>query len=147
MRNAFVCRVLRSPFHAILSRELMLITVKGRSTGRTYTFPVGYTEVDDEVLVAVGHADRKRWWRNLVEPAGVTLRIRGKDVNGTAVARSDTESLSGYLARVPRAARRLRLPTNPTTGVTDPGTVAEAVASTAIVTVDSLRWAIAPESR
>lgn len=40
--NDFMAWVLRSPFHGMLSNGMMLITITGRKTGKTYTTPVGY---------------------------------------------------------------------------------------------------------
>ena len=40
--NPAICAVLRSRFHWLLSRGLMLVTVTGRKSGRQYTIPVGY---------------------------------------------------------------------------------------------------------
>src|SRR6266566_2085486 len=42
---------LRSPMHRLLSEDLMLLTVTGRKTGRTYTSPVGRHESHDGTLV------------------------------------------------------------------------------------------------
>jgi hypothetical protein len=39
--NQAVRLLLRSPFHPLLSRGLLLITVTGRRSGRAFTFPVG----------------------------------------------------------------------------------------------------------
>ena len=39
--NDFMAWVLRSPFHGMLSKGMMLITITGRKTGKTYTTPVG----------------------------------------------------------------------------------------------------------
>jgi hypothetical protein len=46
--------VLSSPAHPVLSRQLALITVTGRRTGRPYTFPVGYRSDGNRVIVNVG---------------------------------------------------------------------------------------------
>ena len=54
--NPVVRAVLSSPFHPLLSRNLALITVTGRRTGRRYTFPVGYRQDGDRVLINVGLA-------------------------------------------------------------------------------------------
>lgn len=63
--NPAVRAVLSSPLHPLLSRRLALITVIGRRSGRRYTFPVGYRQDGDRVIVNVGWPERKQWWRNL----------------------------------------------------------------------------------
>jgi deazaflavin-dependent oxidoreductase (nitroreductase family) len=81
--------LLCSPLHPLLSRQLALITVTGRRTGRRYTFPVGYHQDGDRVIVNVGWPERKQWWRTLRHGGGVEMRIRGHRREGHAQARGD----------------------------------------------------------
>jgi hypothetical protein len=91
--NPGIRLLLQSPLHGLASRQLALITVTGRRSGREYTFPVGFRRDGDVVKVPVGWPQRKRWWRNLRgEGAPVRLRIRGRDHAGHAVARGDERS-------------------------------------------------------
>ncbi len=90
--NPVVRAVLSSPFHALLSRNLALITVTGRRSGRRYTFPVSYRQEGDRVLINVGWPERKHWWRNLKDPGLVELRIRGRNRAGRARAMGDDRS-------------------------------------------------------
>jgi len=90
--NPLVKGLLRSPLHRLASGNLALITVTGRCSGREYTFPVGYSEGDGRVLIVVGLVERKRWWRNLLQPAPVRLRLGGAERTGTAVASGDERS-------------------------------------------------------
>ena len=83
--NRIVDLVLRSRFHWLLSRGLTLITVTGRRTGRRYTIPVGYLEVPDAVVVLVGDAPSKTWWRNYMTPGPIEVRQRGVPRCGRAV--------------------------------------------------------------
>jgi hypothetical protein len=87
--NPIVKSVLGSPLHPIVSSRLALITVRGRRTGREYTFPVGYEQRGDRVAITVGWPERKRWWRNLIGGAPVRIRIRGEERSGYAEARGD----------------------------------------------------------
>ncbi|HLY39000.1 MAG TPA: nitroreductase/quinone reductase family protein [Candidatus Binatia bacterium] len=77
--------MLRSRFHWLLSRGLALITVTGRRTGRRYTIPVGYLETPDAVIVLVGDAPTKTWWRNYMQPGPIEMRLRGAHRSGRAV--------------------------------------------------------------
>lgn len=106
--------VLRSPASGLLDRALLLLTVRGRLTGREYTFPVQYAEDGAVLWVLPGQPATKTWWRNLREPARVGLRLRGRDLQGTARALVGARDpllveagLRVYLQRFPRAARRL----------------------------------------
>jgi hypothetical protein len=87
--NPLVGAVLRSPAHGLLSSHLALITVTGRRSGRTFTFPVGYHRDGDRVTIGIDWPERKRWWRNLVDGAPVELRLAGVRRAGMAWARGD----------------------------------------------------------
>ena len=83
----------------------MLLSYTGRRSGRRHTIPVIYVEDDGELLVFVGDAGRKVWWRNVREQAPVELRLRGRTVAGRAEVVPDDEKLVAlYRARHPRAA-------------------------------------------
>ncbi len=70
--------VLRSPLHGMVSKTTMLITFTGRKSGNTYTTPVSYSQYGDQVYV-FSHAT---WWKNLRSGSAVTLRIRGRELQG-----------------------------------------------------------------
>ena len=90
--------ILRSPLHWLMSSKIMLVTFTGRKSGKTYTTPVSYMQTDGAVTLFT-HAT---WWRNLVGGAPVTLRIRGKQVQGKTDVIEDNpkavaEGLSAHL--------------------------------------------------
>jgi hypothetical protein len=87
--NPLLRAMLSSPMHPLLSRGLALITVTGPRSGRRYTFPVGYRQDGDTVIVNVGWAERKRWWRNLTHGGPVEMRIRGRRRAGQAQVHGD----------------------------------------------------------
>jgi hypothetical protein len=90
--NRAVAVLLRSPVHPIVSRQLALITVTGRRSGRQYTFPVGYRQAGERVTIPVGWPQRKLWWRNLHGGAPIELRLRGEQRSGQATVRGDDRS-------------------------------------------------------
>jgi F420H(2)-dependent quinone reductase len=88
--NPIVRTVLRSPAHRLLSGHLMLLTVTGRRSKRTFSFPVGYTELGaDRLQVTLDWPDRKRWWRNLRGGAPVAVVLRGARRTGTGTTIGD----------------------------------------------------------
>lgn len=105
--NDFVAWLLRSPFHGLISRSILLITVTGRRSGRRITTPVSYWE--DGGALWVMSSRNRTWWRNLTGGAPVTLRLRGRDVPARAEPVLDeavvAERLRGYLRRLPGNAR------------------------------------------
>ena len=85
--NPVMTALLRSPGHGMLSRNIMVITFKGRVSGRTYSTPVSYIQMDSKVYCFT-HA---KWWRNMAEGAQVELLVRGQKLIGQAVAIADDE--------------------------------------------------------
>jgi deazaflavin-dependent oxidoreductase (nitroreductase family) len=111
--NPIVRALLRSRLHGVLSGSVMLITYTGRRTGRRRTIPVMYARADATLLVNVGLAERKRWWRNLQDGAPVEVLVERRSARGRAEAITGDEArteLDRYAARFPRAARSGRDP-------------------------------------
>ena len=75
--NPMMRLLLCSPLHGILSGSLMLITFRGRNSGREFTTPVRYIENDG--IVRCFTSSENQWWRNLRGGSDVVLRVRGKD--------------------------------------------------------------------
>jgi hypothetical protein len=90
--NRVIATVLRSPAHPLLSRQLTLVTVTGRRTGREHTLPVAYKQDGERLRSPVMWPERKLWWRNLRDGAEVRLRHRGEDRTGRAHAHGDEHS-------------------------------------------------------
>ena len=90
--NPVLARLLRTPvLHHLASRNLVLLTVTGRKTGRRYSMPVGYqldpgAPGDGGTLdVLVSKARRKQWWRNYLDERPIELCLRGRNRSGRAV--------------------------------------------------------------
>ena len=77
-------RLLLERLHFLLSRGLALLEVTGRHTGRRYAIPVGYQRERGAIIVMVSEARHIQWWRNFYEPAPVGIRLRGRELHGTA---------------------------------------------------------------
>jgi deazaflavin-dependent oxidoreductase (nitroreductase family) len=90
--NRVVALLLRSPLHPLVSRQLALITVAGRRSGKSYTLPVGYRRTGDRVTIPVGWPERKLWWRNLRGGGRVRLRLGNEERSGLADVRGDERS-------------------------------------------------------
>jgi deazaflavin-dependent oxidoreductase (nitroreductase family) len=108
--NSAMKFVLRSPVHGMVSKSILLITFTGRKSGKTYTTPVSYSQNGDQVTIFT-HAD---WWKNLRDEAPVTVRIRGKELQGLAepVAEDKQAVAAGlieHLRKVPSDARYYRV--------------------------------------
>jgi hypothetical protein len=80
--NPLLGWLLRSPFHGLLSRHLLLLTYTGRRTGRRIATPVNYGRHADG-LVVFSQSER-RWWRNFVGGWPVEVWLHGRPVSGQA---------------------------------------------------------------
>jgi deazaflavin-dependent oxidoreductase (nitroreductase family) len=106
LMNKTMKLVLRSPMHGMISKYLMLITFTGLKSGRTYTTPVSYSQHDDQVTIFT-HAN---WWKNLRSGAPVSMRIRGRELQGIAEPVADDKqaiaaALTAHLRQSPYDAR------------------------------------------
>jgi len=64
--NPFVRFILNSPLHSMFSGRLILIRYIGMKSGRKNSLPVQYAESHNELIVAAGYHEHKKWWRNLM---------------------------------------------------------------------------------
>ena len=105
--NKILGILLRSPIHGLWSGNLLLITFRGRKSGKKFTTPLRYIRVDDAVqCFSTAHPV---WWKNLRGGADVVLRLTGKDRPFCAdVIENDAPrikaALINYLAIFPRDA-------------------------------------------
>lgn len=87
--NPLMKLMLLSPFHGGMSKRLMVMSFTGRKTGKRYATPVGYAREGDTISIFTHSA----WRNNFKEPAPVKMRIRGKDVSGTAHLVTDPQRI------------------------------------------------------
>jgi len=104
--NSAMKFVLRSPMHGMVSQSILLITFTGRKSGKTYSTPVSYSQHDGEVYVFT----HSNWWKNLRGGAPVTLRIRGRELQGLPEPIAEDKQavaagLAAHLRQVPSDAR------------------------------------------
>jgi deazaflavin-dependent oxidoreductase (nitroreductase family) len=90
----------------MVSNSILLITFTGRKSGKTYSTPVSYSQHDDQVYVFT----HSIWWKNLRSDAPVTLRIRGRDLQGLPEPVAEDKQaiaagLATHLRKVPSDAR------------------------------------------
>ena len=94
--NQIVKILLRSPLHCLMSRQTMLITLRGRKTHKTYTVVVTYVQEDGMVFFL----SRANWWKNLTGGAAVFLQLRGKAVKGVAEPLLDQALTERIMTRI-----------------------------------------------
>jgi deazaflavin-dependent oxidoreductase (nitroreductase family) len=110
--NPFVKFILRSPLHGWMSAAVLLITYRGRKSGKEYTLPVQYVQDGDHVYIVPGYAEKKTWWRNLKGGMDVQLTLKGRTVSGEGILLerdADTEEILKafglYLQHIPPSAK------------------------------------------
>lgn len=80
--NPTMNALLKSPIHGILSWRIMSVEYTGRKSGKRYATPVSYYKEGNTVYCFTNG----KWWNNFREPRDVTLRIKGKQYQGRAIA-------------------------------------------------------------
>ena len=138
--NPVVAWVLRSPFHPLLGRGLLLLRVTGRRTGRRYWIPVGYQRDGDTVTVLVSKAPCKQWWRNYRAPGPVHVLLRGRTLHGRAqVVPAESaafrEAIERTFRRLPGLGRQFGIRYDRRTGLT-PAQCRTVAANAAVVSID-----------
>jgi hypothetical protein len=105
--NPVIRFLLRSPFHHLWSKSLMLVTITGSKSGRRFTIPVRYVRTGEAIRCFT--SPETLWWRNLRGGAEVNLRIAGTDRLYEATVVEDDpdrvrEALRHYLGLYPQDA-------------------------------------------
>ena len=107
--NAGVGWLLRSPLHGLVSGRIMLLTIIGRRSGRSFTVPAGYLRCGEGIL-SFTSGEWSAWWKNLRGGTPVTARVRGRRLAGSARSEAGGEAvvraLDAYLAAFTATARR-----------------------------------------
>ena len=92
--------ILGLPFATPLSGRLMLLSFRGRRTGKAYRQPVSYVRQGAATLLTPGGG---RWKLNLSDGQPVHIRLRGRDVTARPELVGDIDEV-GRLLEVMMAA-------------------------------------------
>ncbi len=114
--NPIMRLILKSPIHGIFSASVMVLTYRGRKSGREYSLPVEYAREGEVVTILPGIPEKKTWWRNMRGGAAVEMVLRGERVKGTAVVLQGEQDeaalmtgLRSYFRRFPVSAQRRQI--------------------------------------
>jgi hypothetical protein len=113
--NRWVLKALVTDVGRHLLPRLCGLRYIGRRTGRTVTLPVGHAVCGTDVMVLVGHAATKQWWRNFRDghPADLFIDGQWRQAIGEVVEADRLEYprlLTGYRAAHPHVSARTREP-------------------------------------
>jgi hypothetical protein len=87
--NTLMKTLLRSPFHGLMSKNVMLVTFTGRKTGKQYSTPVSYMPYQGDIVFFT----TSRWWQNLDGGKPIVMRIEGRDTRGIAYPTTDRDEI------------------------------------------------------
>ena len=74
--NPFVVWLARSPFHFMISHQLLIIQFEGRKSGKQYLVPVSYHKHGSSYTCVTLRSNI--WWRNLKELSHTKIWLKGK---------------------------------------------------------------------
>jgi hypothetical protein len=98
-----VLSLLQSPVHRTLGANLTALRYTTRS-GAEVTFPVQVAHERDRLVILVGRADTKRWWRHFIDRALVDVLVDGQWRAGTGEVAVDDRAAGAYRRAFPRLA-------------------------------------------
>src|SRR5262245_29521188 len=82
--NAFTRWILHVPLlRRLAERQVCELRFAGQRTGRPIVLPVMYARRDERVVVLVGGAEQKTWWRNFRRPTAAQVLLAGTTRTGT----------------------------------------------------------------
>jgi hypothetical protein len=79
--HRFLLALLHSPFGRLLS-GLCELRFVGRVSGRTISLPVQCVREGTHLVIYVGQASGKHWWRNFVDGLSVQMHVAGVSYRG-----------------------------------------------------------------
>src|SRR5262245_21360052 len=84
----------RLGLRAILPRAFLLITTKGRKTGRPRRTMLEHAVVNGRVYISPGWGERTQWYQNILADPRVTVQIADKTLIANAVRVTSDEELA-----------------------------------------------------
>jgi hypothetical protein len=117
------------------SDTLMILSFRGRSSGKAYAFPIGYMQAGSRIVCYSPFG----WWRNLQGGARVHVTLRGTRYQGRADVCTDTavitSGLDAYIRHNPGDAMYFRVQLDRQKQPV-PETVAQAAVHNVQITID-----------
>jgi len=93
--NSIMAWLLKSPLHSLVSKNMLLITVTGRKSGKLISTPTAYLR-EGNTLWLVSNRTSK-WWRNLRGGANATVVLSGKSILGHGSVIEDEHAVAQRL--------------------------------------------------
>lgn len=84
----FQAFLLRRNWMGAMGDEVMVITVAGRKSGKTYATPIGYLREGNALLALSGNGG-SHWYHNVLHHGRASVNVRGRDLRVRAEAVTD----------------------------------------------------------
>lgn len=94
--NPSMKAILYSPLHGVLSHGLLVLTFRGRKSGKKFSTPVAYKRLDEKTVMVM---TRSPWWKNLADGQAVQLRLEGKEYQAVPELIQDNELVWSHISR------------------------------------------------
>ncbi|MCP3986503.1 MAG: nitroreductase family deazaflavin-dependent oxidoreductase, partial [bacterium] len=109
--NPLALKLLGSRLHFLMSRDLLVANFRGRKSGKPFSTPLSYVEVDGNLYLCT-RPEGANWWKNMREGVPIEIVWRGEPLPAcaTVLDTSSEEALAGFrafLARYPGTATLL----------------------------------------
>jgi deazaflavin-dependent oxidoreductase (nitroreductase family) len=92
----------------------MLMTFKGRKSGKQYSIPVNYARNNDTFLVVT--EQQRKWWKNFEYSTVVSVNVKRQILEGSGKAITDEKEvmkhITDYLKILPQYAKYFGVKTN-----------------------------------
>lgn len=105
-----------------IGRIILLLTTRGRRTGKRRVTPLQYEEIEGVIYVGSARGQQADWFRNILADPQVEVRVKERYFQGMATPLTDAKRIADYLeTRLQRHPRMLgammrmyQLPARPT---------------------------------
>lgn len=94
----FQAFMLRRNMMGKMGDAVMVITVRGRKSGKAYSTPIGYLNDGSDVIALTRKSGGgSNWYKNVLANPEVTLNIKGQDIRARGTPITDANELTHLL--------------------------------------------------
>lgn len=101
--NPLTMKLLGSRLHFLLSRDLLVANFRGRKSGKQFSAPLSYVELDGRLYLCT-RPEVANWWKNMRDGASVEIIWRGRPTpaRATVLDSASEEAEAGFRAFLTR---------------------------------------------
>ena len=77
--NPIVRLILKSPFHFLISHQILLFRVVGRRSKKIFEIPASYAHINDSLVCVT--LRENLWWKNFKDIETQEIYFKGKKIN------------------------------------------------------------------